>query len=34
MSLHTDETEEENGYRSYKVMPVLETFFVKSSSEI
>lgn len=25
MSLHSDETDEENGYRSYKVMSVLET---------
>lgn len=25
MSLHTDETDEENGYRSYKVRSVLET---------
>lgn len=26
MSLHTDETDEENGYRSDKVRSVLETF--------
>lgn len=34
MLLQTDETDEENGYRSYKVISVLETFFEKSSSEI
>lgn len=34
MSLQTDETDEESGYRSYKVMSVSETFFEKSSSEI
>lgn len=34
MSLHTDETDEENGYKSYKVRSVLETFSEKSNSEI